>query len=171
VSGPGPIALLALLAGAALLLAGLYHLVRGPRRAPGRYVALDRTDRPAPLLRSERWRLSGRPDAIVELADGRWIPVELKSRAAPHREPPASHRVQIAAYALLVEEATGRAPPFGILRYGDGTEYRIPWDDATRDRLWRLRTELDRPYDGRASPSPGRCRGCRFRSVCDRSVA
>jgi CRISPR-associated exonuclease Cas4 len=171
VSGPDPLALLALVAGAGLLLGGLYFLLRGPRRAPGRYVALDRTDRPGPLLRSERWRLSGRPDAIVELSDGRWIPVELKSRAAPHRGPPPSHRVQIAAYALLVEEATGRAPPYGILRYGDGTEYRIPWDETTRGRLWGLRTELDRPYDGRASPSPGRCRGCRFRSVCDRSMA
>jgi CRISPR-associated exonuclease Cas4 len=104
---------------------------------------------------------------MLTLSDGRLYPVEIKSRAAPPAGPPRSHLVQIAAYCLLVEETTGRAPPFGVLRYSDGGRFRVPWDGATRASLLALRAELDRPYDGRARPSPGRCRGCSWRESCD----
>jgi CRISPR-associated exonuclease Cas4 len=121
----------------------------------------------AVVLRSARYRLSGRPDVLRRLPDGRTVPVELKSRTAPARGPPASHVAQVRAYCLLVEESTGTAPPFGVLRYSDGVEFRIPWDRDARAQLLRLRAELDRPYDGRATPSRAKCAGCRWREVCD----
>jgi CRISPR-associated exonuclease Cas4 len=160
------VALLLLLAGAALLAR---ILLRG-RRGPGRLHSVDLPSRPGPLLRSERWRLAGRPDEIRELPDGRWIPVEWKSRRAPRDGPPLSHRIQLWAYCLLVEETTGRAPPYGQLRYGDGVEFDLPWDQAARAELARIREEVAQRYDGRATPSPGRCRGCRYRSGCDASL-
>jgi CRISPR-associated exonuclease Cas4 len=119
------------------------------------------------LLRSPRYRLAGRPDVLRRLPDGRTVPVEIKSRTAPPRGPPPSHVAQARAYALLVEETTGSAPPFGVLRYSDGAEFRVAWDRTARAELLRLRAELDRPYDGRATPSPGKCAGCRWRDVCD----
>jgi CRISPR-associated exonuclease Cas4 len=97
--------------------------------------------------------------------------VEIKSRSAPPRGPPPSHVAQVRAYSWLVEETTGVAPPFGVLRYSDGTEFRVPWDRTARAEILRLRDELDRPYDGRATPSPAKCAGCRWRSVCDASAA
>jgi CRISPR-associated exonuclease Cas4 len=135
----------------------------------GSLVAID-AGRPA-VLRSSRYRIQGRPDALRQLSDGRWIPIETKSRASPPSGPTRPHLVQVWAYCLLVEEETGRSPPFAVLRYSD-REIRVPWDAPARRELLRLRAELLRPYDGRATPSPYRCARCGWFSVCDaRAVA
>jgi CRISPR-associated exonuclease Cas4 len=136
-------------------------------RSRGRLVAVD-AGRPA-TLRSERYRLVGRPDELREQPDGRLVPVELKSRTTPARGPSPSHIAQVRAYCLLVEDATGRSPPYGLLRYADG-EFRIRWDDAARRELLTVRAELLRPYDGRATPSAGRCARCPWYGVCDARV-
>jgi CRISPR-associated exonuclease Cas4 len=133
----------------------------------GRLVGVDDGAGRGTTLRSARWRLAGRPDEIRALADGRWVPVEWKSRATPRTGPAPSHRIQVLAYCLLVEEVRGRAPPFGILRYGDGQEFRIPWTPASRSEVIALRRAIAAQYDGRALPSPGKCRGCRWRDGCD----
>ncbi|MGP8158898.1 MAG: PD-(D/E)XK nuclease family protein [Thermoplasmata archaeon] len=130
----------------------------------GRLVAVD-AGRPA-TLRSDRYGLVGRPDELRRLRDGRVVPVEFKSRATPPRGPTPSHVVQVRAYCLLVEETTGVAPPFGVLRYSDG-EFRIRWDDRARHELLSVRAELLRPYDGRATPSRARCARCPWFLVCD----
>ncbi|MFZ1023919.1 MAG: PD-(D/E)XK nuclease family protein [Thermoplasmata archaeon] len=126
--------------------------------------------RDAPL-QSVRYRLSGRPDEVRQLPDGRCIPIEIKSRATPRAGPLRSHRIQVAGYCLLLEETTGRMPPFGVIRYGDGGEFRLTWDAATRGELLDLLAEMRRPYDGRGTPSPGKCRGCSWRNGCDLRAA
>jgi CRISPR-associated exonuclease Cas4 len=158
-------------AGGLALLVGVGALVRTrQQRRAGRLLRADLPYEPGRLLRSPRYHLSGRPDELRELRDGRWVPVEIKSRSTPSGGPPASHRVQLAAYCLLVEETTGRSPPFGLLRYGDGGEFRIEWTPALRQELLALRRELAGPYDGRARPSPGRCSRCTWRVSCDRAA-
>ncbi len=129
----------------------------------GRYRAVD-TDGHG-VLRSDRHRLVGRPDAIRERPDGRLIPVEYKSRSSPAAVP-WSHEVQVWAYCLLVEEAFGRSPPFGIVAYSDGVEWQIPWDGAARDGLGHLLEEVRRPYAGQARASRARCAACPYRPVC-----
>jgi len=118
-------------------------------------------------LVSERYRLVGRPDELRRRSDGRPVPVEWKSRTAPRHGPPSSHRVQVSAYCLLLEDVTGSSPPYGVLRYSDGVEFVVPWDAAARDEVLRIRRALSRPYDGRADPSPAKCAGCRWRPGCD----
>ena len=145
--------------------AGAALAARRRERARGELVAIDAGA--AVTLRSPRYRLSGRPDSIRRLPDGRLVPIELKTRAAPPRGPLPSHRVQLEAYLWLVEETSGRAPPYGLLRYGDGTELRVPWTAEARSEVGRLRAELARPYDGRATPSPAKCGRCGWRDVCD----
>jgi CRISPR-associated exonuclease Cas4 len=140
---------------------------RASESRAGRLVAVD-AGRPA-VLRSERYRLQGRPDALRQQRDGRLVPVEIKSRASPRDGPMRSHLVQVWAYCLLVEETTGRSPPFALLRYSD-REWRVRWDDATRGELIALRAELDRPYDGRATPSAARCARCTWVDVCDARI-
>ena len=130
----------------------------------GRLVAID-AGRPA-TLRSERFRLVGRPDALRGLDDGRWVPIEVKSRTTPPSGPSPSHVVQVRAYCLLVEETTGAAPPYGVLRYSDG-EFRVRWDARAREELLALLSELRRPYDGRATPSRAKCARCPWFSACD----
>jgi len=138
------------------------------RRRDRRYGALVAVDAGAPAtLSSVRYRLRGRPDLLRRTPEGRLVPIELKSRAAPSRGPPFSHLVQVWAYCLLVEERDGRPPPFGVLRYSDGTEFRVRWDRTAREELLRLRAQIERPYDGRATPSPAKCAHCAWNRVCD----
>jgi CRISPR-associated exonuclease Cas4 len=141
-------------------------LARRRELAVGRLVAVDLGDGPSTALSSERYRLRGRPDAIRRAPDGTLVPVEVKRRPAPPGGPYPSHLAQLWAYALLLEDATGRPPPFGILRYSD-RDVRVAWDDRARGRLLEIRRELARPYDGRATPSLARCRGCRWAPICD----
>ena len=138
--------------------------LRHREAAVGALVAIDAGR--AVTLRSDRYRLVGRPDELRRLADGRLVPVELKSRPTPSRGPTPSHIAQVRAYCLLVEAATGASPPYGVLRYADG-EFRVRWDDRARDELLRVRAEMLRRYDGRATPSPGRCAKCPWVRVCD----
>ncbi len=160
-------ALAAVVVGAVAVLGGVRALVVRHREAHlGRLVSVDEGPGRAPLLRSERYSMAGRPDEVRRLQDGRQVPVELKSRSTPRGGPPRSHRIQVWAYCLLLEETTGVAPPFGILRYSDGGEFRLAWDRA-RTELLALRAELFRPYDGRATPSVARCAHCPWRDVCD----
>ena len=159
-------ALLLLAVGAALLLGGGWALARRRRdRRFGEYVGSD-VRGASHTLRSERWRLVGRPDLLRRLPDGRIIPIELKSRDSPTDRPPLSHLVQVWTYCVLLEESTGRSPPYGVLRYGDGREWGVPWGPAERAELWRLRRAVAAPYDGRSRPSPGRCFRCRYRPIC-----
>ena len=165
-----PIGLLLILVVGIILAAIALRVISERRRSRslGRIVAVDRSVYHAPPLRSTRYRIVGKPDEIRRRVDGVEIPVELKSRASPRNGPPPSHRIQVYTYCLLLEETTGRAPPFGVVRYGDGGEYRLPWDSRARAELLGIVTQMRQRYDGRASPSPGKCRGCRFRLGCDR---
>ena len=163
----GGLVLLGALAAALLLVVGgleLHRLLAGRRH--GRLESVD-DGRPLGRLVSERYRLVGRPDELRRRPDGRPVPVEWKSRASPRGGPPWSHRVQVKAYCLLLEDVTGFPPPYGVLRYRDGREYVVPWDARARDEVLELRRALARPYDGRADPSYGKCAGCRWRPGCD----
>lgn len=165
--GPVPVALA--VAGAGLALAGLVSLRR--RRADRALGPLEAIDAGrARTLRSARYRLVGRPDALRRARDGSLVPVELKHRPAPAGGPFRSHRVQLLAYCLLAEEETGRAPAFGLLRYRD-RDVRLRWDRAARAELLAVLEEASGPYDGRADPSPGKCAGCRWSPECDASLA
>jgi CRISPR-associated exonuclease Cas4 len=158
-----------------LVVGGLAVAVWGARalaarRADATLGALRSIDagRPA-ILSSHRYRLTGRPDVLRQLPDGRFVPVELKSRTSPENGPARSHLVQVWAYCLLVEDWTGRSPPFGVLRYAD-REYRVPWDAEARRDLLAIRADIARPYDGRATPSPARCARCAWVDGCDARV-
>ncbi len=165
---PSPVAVALLGAGVALLGVAVLTLARRAREGRvGRLVTVE-TDSPG-LLRSERYRLVGRPDEVRATADGVLVPVELKNRAQPQRGAFFSHTVQVWGYCLLLEEATGRAPPFGIVRYRDG-EAVVPWNPVARRALLALHDEAMAPYDGRADPSVGKCSRCTWSRSCDASA-
>lgn len=150
-----------------LLGVGVWGVARwiGGRRH-GHLVYVDDRDGDGGLV-SHRYHLVGRPDEIRRLPDGRPIPVEWKSRPSPSHEIPFSHQVQLWAYCLLLEDVTGFRPPFGVLRYSDGGEFRLPWDEPSRRRLLALRRDMERAYDGAADPSPAKCARCPWRPGCD----
>jgi CRISPR-associated exonuclease Cas4 len=167
---------------AALLLGGggLWLWTRGGvmRRSSGvprgRIVYRDTGDWQrceAPLF-SARYRLAGRPDYLVRQRT-ETLPVEVKSGPAP-LEPYRSHLLQLAAYCLLVEEAEGRTPPYGILRYADRT-FEVDFTPALRrdllQALDQIRAGLHAPEVHRDHHDAARCRGCGVRSQCNERLA
>ncbi len=119
-------------------------------------------------LMSYRYGLVGKPDYLLETRAG-LIPVELKpSRRA--KTPYAGDLMQLAAYCLLVEDATQQAPPYGLLRYATHT-FRMPYTAAVRADLLALLDELrqDRNADevARSHQQVARCRGCGFYTQCE----
>lgn len=153
------------------LLLGLRALITFVRdRRSGRLLAVD-DGVGLPLLRAPRYRLVGRPDELRALRGDAVIPVEIKSRTSPREGPPPSHRLQVEAYCLLVEEVSGRSPPYGLLRYADGREWTVPWDRPAREEVLGALAAVRRPYRGEATPSVARCVRCGWRLGCDARAA
>ena len=128
----------------------------------------DRRQGPHRPLVSVRHGLSGKPDYLVETPEG-CVPVELKSRDSLRFGPYPSDTAQLTAYCVLVEEATGVAPPYGIVQYANRS-WRIPYTPAARGRVLRIMEEM-RPAGNshevhRNHSQPGRCRACGFREIC-----
>lgn len=118
------------------------------------------------LLHDADWDLHGRPDYILEVADGRRIPIEVKSSRP--RQPYDSHRMQLACYMRLME-VQGEAVEYGMLTYPHGV-FRVDWDAAMRDRL---RGVLARMQEAEAAGAAdrdhnhvARCKGCARRDAC-----
>jgi CRISPR/Cas system-associated exonuclease Cas4 (RecB family) len=168
VSLAGELELLVGIVGLVLLGVGAWALVRIVRaRGSGTLVAADDGRAPPLDLVSEEFGLVGRPDEIRRRSDGRLVPVEIKSRVAPPSGVLGSHRVQVEAYCLLLESTSWRSPPYGLVVYRGGIERIVPWDARARHEVTCFLAELRSPYDGRATPTPGKCRGCRWHDGCD----
>lgn len=121
-------------------------------------------------LFSRQHLLTGKPDYIVE-DDGAMIPIEVKpNRVAP--APRESDVMQLAAYALLIEEEFGAKPPHGLLKYRDAV-FQIDFTDELREQLIDLmdamREDLEAQDVGRSHEEPPRCRGCGYREDCGQS--
>lgn len=126
-------------------------------------------------LESERWGLKGRIDC-VRRRDGQIVPYEHKrgrsARGADGR-PVAwpSDRVQIIAYAALVEEQTGREVSEGRVRYhADNVLVHVPFDEAARADLERaiarareLQATVERPP---VAENERLCVKCSLAPVC-----
>ena len=122
---------------------------------------------------SQRYRLTGKPDYLVETDDG-LVPVEVKrSPAPPGGRAYDSHVMQLAAYCLLVEEAHDEAPPHGVIRYADAT-VQIDWTDDLRTLLLAtlddMRDDLTRRDVARSHDDAARCAACGVRHACGREA-
>jgi len=140
----------------------------------GRVVYQD-TDRrrnvERPLV-SPRCALTGKPDYLVEAANG-LIPVELKSRNCPRSGPQEGEVAQVTAYCVLVEDSFGATPPCGILQYADRS-WPIRYTLKDRNRLLRILDEMREARNSRTvhrdHQHAARCRACGYRAVCDEAL-
>lgn len=108
------------------------------------------------LFESGRLGIRGSVD-VLRRRDGQLVPYEHKrgrSAGSPgNREAWRSDRVQVGAYALLIEEAHACRVEEGRVRYhAEGITVRVPIDDALRAeiaaairRARELRTTVERP--------------------------
>lgn len=158
-----------MLALAALLLTviGVYRLIRAWQLREIELLSRDQT-----RLASASLGLSGRPDRLIRLKNGMIIPVEKKSSARLHD----SHRVQVGAYLLLIEEAHGVRSPYGVVVLGDGREAKVPntaqlrrWVLQVADNVRGQRADPSKP--ARVRPTPGQCRSCSLRDHCMQRAA
>lgn len=164
-----------ILIGAAMVLLAAAALLRRRTGLPWGRVLGDDTSGGRALQRplvARRLGLTGKPDYLIE-RHGAQIPVEVKpGRHAPR--PYNSDLMQLAAYCALVEETSGRAPPYGLLRYAEAT-FRLDYTPAVRERLVAVLDEmhdmLEADDAARSHDDPRRCAGCGFHPICEDSLA
>jgi len=164
------LALTLVLLGVGLLLAAIY-LRRRIGLPSGAIIYSDATGT-GQTIRSERYGLVGKPDYL--LRQGRYlIPVEVKpgrTAAQPYR----SDILQLAAYGLLVEEAYGVAPPYGLIRYQSGS-HKVPFTPQLRQELLAtiaaMRQDLLAANVLPNHHSPARCAACAYRYACGQEIS
>jgi CRISPR-associated exonuclease Cas4 len=163
------LSLLALIIALALFLAARWQRAQTGLPYGARVVYADtgawkKVERP---LFARRYGLTGKPDYIV-VARGATIPVEVKpNRVAP--APRESDTLQLAAYALLIEENFGAAPAYGLLKYRDAV-FQVELTGELRarllDTLATLRRDRSAREVARSHAEPRRCRACGYRAAC-----
>ena len=143
-----------------------YNRIRRELHLPdGEIIYVDDMEK-APILKSERYGIWGRPDLLLKSGED-YIPVEIKTGRIP-RGPHFSHIMQLTAYMLLVEE-NYRAPPYGILMYGPQV-YRIDYEEGLKrimlEKVAEMRKALKTGEVHRNHNRPGKCRHCSRRDIC-----
>lgn len=123
-----------------------------------------------PLV-ARRLGLVGKPDYLVTIR-GHTVPVEVKPGRRAAR-PYESDLMQLAAYCVLVEETSGAAPPYGLLRYAERT-FRLDYTERLRDEVLNLIDEMrvalaDIDCEG-SHDDVRRCTGCGFFEQCDQAL-
>jgi CRISPR-associated exonuclease Cas4 len=122
-------------------------------------------------LFSRRYLLTGKPDYLVD-GDGARIPIEVKPNRVAS-QPRMSDTLQLAAYGLLVEEAFGTPPPYGLLKYRD-TVFRVEFTQELRAQLLQvlneMRGNLGAEDVARSHGDPDRCRACGYRAGCGQAL-
>jgi CRISPR-associated exonuclease Cas4 len=121
------------------------------------------------VLRSEKYRLSGKPDMVTR--KGREIiPYEYKSGNAD--TPRSGHMLQMGAYFLILEDLyPGSRIPYGILKYRNST-FRIENTSRLKSRVLLAAGEI-RAVSGipaRNHDSRVRCFRCPYKEVCSQNL-
>lgn len=121
------------------------------------------------LLTSNEYPLVGKPDYVVQLPDGRPVPVELKLNVHGATAPYNNHQVQIAAYCLILEDYFPQAPTHGILRYAE-RDFTIEYTPAIRKKVLRLLNQMTLCSEQEPPPLArqrvAKCRVCAFQPIC-----
>ncbi|MGQ9555183.1 MAG: CRISPR-associated protein Cas4 [Anaerolineae bacterium] len=123
-------------------------------------------------VESERLRLRGRLDMVIEVEqEGKKViyPVEFK---ATRREPGPQYRLQLAAYALLLEEQENAEAKSGFyLLVPLRKVIPVRLDKGIKEKVERVVMEMHRIVQGEAVPegcgNGGRCAICEFRRFCN----
>lgn len=123
-----------------------------------------------PLV-SRRYGLIGKPDYIVT-QHGAMIPIEVKPNRRA-RVPYDSDVLQLAAYALLVEENFGTQVQAGWLKYREDV-FQVPITQELRARLNGVLAAMQRDLGARDvarnHTEPRRCNACGFRAACGQAL-
>lgn len=120
------------------------------------------------VLTSAHLGLTGIVDEVVRTADGTWFPVDYKlaKQASPH------YRVQLTAYALMLEEAESVAVEKGFIYLIPLRKMvAVPITAQLRERVLTLLTHMREMVIHELMPAPAvnpnYCASCEFRRFCN----
>ena len=123
---------------------------------------------------SEKLGLTGKADRLQK-RDGVWIPYEHKigrsKTSGTEKDAWEPDKIQVTAYALLIEEASGRMLPEGRIKYRrDNTLIKVELNEeirhktlATIERAKEIRKEIHRPP---VAENANLCVRCSLAPVC-----
>ena len=121
-------------------------------------------------IESEKLQLKGIIDRI-EIYEDRYVPIELKTGKMPKDGVWPGHRIQIAAYAMLIEENFNTNVKKGFIRYLDTNETRqIAINPFMKEEIIDLTKEIQNLLKNREIPNycenKNKCVNCGLRSTC-----
>lgn len=118
-------------------------------------------------LYSPRLRLSGTLDIMIVCGSARY-PVEIKFTRGPAR---LNHRLQLAGYAMLLEDAFGVPVTHGyVVRLPDDTVDHVQIDPSLRQLAEKTISSLRQMFESEQLPPANsmisRCVDCEYRLFC-----
>jgi len=122
-----------------------------------------------PVLRSEKFGLTGSPDKLITIGD-ELVPSIIKTGSMPENGVWKSDRMQLTAYAILVEEIYNRVVTRGFVEYARcGTVREVTIKRHERRSILQLRDRIRKIKEGfmPEKPSVAPCERCGFNGICD----
>lgn len=122
-----------------------------------------------PALRSEKFGLTGSPDKLITIGD-ELTPSIIKTGAIPDNGVWKSDRVQLTAYAILIEEIYKTVVNRGFVEYARwGMVKEVTIKRQERRKVLQLRDRIRKIQEGFMPEKPGDapCERCGFKGMCD----
>ena len=121
-------------------------------------------------INSDKLGLVGVIDQI-EISRENIIPVELKTGKAPDGGIWPSHKIQLAAYLMLIEEEFSKQPEYGKVRYLDVTQERkLTMNPFLKEEVTNLRDKVKGLLNSTELPKPcenqNKCNSCGLKNQC-----
>jgi CRISPR-associated exonuclease Cas4 len=125
-------------------------------------------------LESRAIGLRGKIDRI-EIDDGIYLPIMIKTGVPPSKGVWKSHAMQITAYALLMEESFKREVLMGYVDYVQiGTRKAVLINQQLREKFYTIFNEMENmlidEYVPKANPNKNKCEKCDFEEFCEDSI-
>lgn len=121
---------------------------------------------------TEDAHIVGRPDRVYkDVKKNEAIIVEDKSRKKP-RFLYDSHKMQLAAYVMMVEQKFDLPVSRALVRYSDGT-IEVPVNDELREEVIEIISEMAHVVPEELFVNhnqPAKCRRCEYRNVCPQAM-
>ncbi|MDP3105252.1 MAG: Dna2/Cas4 domain-containing protein [Candidatus Methanoperedens sp.] len=122
-----------------------------------------------PVLRSEKFGLTGSPDKLIKNGD-ELAPSIIKTGAMPENGVWKNDRMQLTAYAILVEEIYNTVVTRGFVEYARwGTARDVTIKRHERRKVLQLRDRVRKIKEGfmPEKPAEAPCERCGFYGICD----
>lgn len=121
-------------------------------------------------IKSDELGLSGIIDQL-EVYENDYVPIELKSGTAPKEDVWPNHKIQLAAYAMLLEERYNKEIKEGFIHYIDSNERRhVPINIFIKDEVNELKEKVKQLLNSLEIPefcgNENKCSSCGLKEKC-----